>query len=161
MCIIENEKPSRFIDGSKTCSRLVEDHLQHHWCATNMNLFLGHNNRINGFIHGDFLLEFRFRSEDDKFTVYTVLYHPQERGPIDDLDEKLQAVRDEITDRTLKLKVSTDGAIVLVQKVSAASLLADEDFEHTLDEFFRIARSTRKSVMPLRKRRLSWFSKSI
>jgi hypothetical protein len=155
MCTEVNEKPTRFIDGSKSCFKLVEDHLQHHWCATNMNMFLDDKNRINGFIHGDFLLEFKFRSEDDKFMAYTVVYHPQERGAVDDLDDKLQAARDGLTDSTLKLKVSTAGAIVLVQKVSAALLLSDEDFEHTLDEFFRIARSTRKSVMPLRKRRFS------
>jgi len=123
-----------------------------------MNLFLDRKGRINGFIHGDFLLEFKFRAEDDIFMIYTVVYHPKERGEVQDLDVKLEAARDEITDSTIKLKQSEDGAIVLAQKLSAAYLLNDEDFEQTLDAFFNTARSTRKSAIPIRKRRRSWFN---
>lgn len=160
MCTTVNEKPSRLIDGSKSCAKLLEDHLQHHWCATNMNLFVDRKGRISGFIHGDFLLEFKFRSQDDMFIIYTVVYHPKEHGPVIDLDEKLQTIRNDLTDSSLKLKTSDDGAIVLVQKISAASLLSDEDSELTLDVFFGTARSTRKCVIPKKNRRMSWFNKN-
>lgn len=151
----------RLIDGSKSCARLLEEHLQQYWCATNMNLFTDPKGRINGFIHGDFLVEFEFCREDDKFAISTCVYHPSEHGAVDQLNEKIQAARDEITDSSITLSQTEEGAIFLAQRIQAASCMVDEDLEQTLEIFFIIARSVRKSSMPKRrKRNLSWFTRN-
>lgn len=150
---------NRLIDGSKSCSRLLEDHLQRHWCATAMNLFTDRRGRVCGFLHGDFLSEFKFRQEDDAFLTYTCVYHPREHGEVEDLELKLQTARDIIPDDSLKIKECEGGAIVLVQKISAATLLVDEEINQTLETFFDIAKSARKITAPKRKRRMSWFAR--
>ncbi len=147
----------RLIDGSKSCAQLLEEHLEECWGATIMNISIDRKCRINGFMHGDFYLEFKFSRRDEDFMVFACVYHPKENGPVEDLDEKVQAARQTITDTSICLIQTDDGGIVLTQTIQAASVLVDEEIELSLVTFFNTANGIRKEVMPKRTRRLSLF----
>ncbi len=147
----------RLIDGSKSCAQLLEEHLEECWGATIMNLSIDRKCRIDGFMYGDFYLEFKFSRRDEDFMVLACLYHPKENGPVEDLHEKVHTARQKITDKSIRLIQTDDGGIVLTQTIQAASVLVDEEIELALVTFFDTASSIRKEVMPKRTRRLSFF----
>jgi hypothetical protein len=78
-----------------------------------MNLSIDRKCRIDGFMYGDFYLEFKFSRRDEDFMVLACLYHPKENGPVEDLHEKVHTARQKITDKSIRLIQTDDGGIVL------------------------------------------------
>ena len=151
----KKKQRARKIDASKPLDELLEDHLYSMWCATPLNLEVDERGRLCGYVHSDFHIQFSFPN-NDQFVMAIVLRAPSTERTIHVCSDTGLPACMEILEEPIHNSRGLH-RVVLLNQVSVASLLFDEDMEQTMEQFLDMARhiqtELRKDQPPASQRR--------
>jgi hypothetical protein len=145
----------RKIDGSKSCAKLMENHLQYFWCGNDMSLWFDHEKGIGDFIHGDLTIRFLFPEEDEDFILSTYIFEAESREEMNKLTRKINDP-DQIDQTCFLLGKKNCKSIFLFKRLQAVFLLLDEELDQSLQAFISTARKLR-SLECSQQKKTSWF----